>query len=153
MVALPVLIIGGIGWLFSKLAAITLSRQREYLADASAVEFTRNPTALIRALEHIARIESPLKSTLHGVAPLFIVDPFECGGKSWSEYLDEVARIESQQDKSKEQRDAEVAQYMAKGMPPSLFQGSFSSHPPIHDRIMRLRGLLHRGLGRSSGIG
>lgn len=143
LVALPVLIIGGIGWLFAKLAAITLSRQREYLADASAIEFTRNPAGLIRALEHIARIESPLKATLHGVAPLFIVDPFECGGTSWTEYLDEVARIESQQDKSKEQRDAEVAQYMAKGMPQNLFAGSLSSHPPIHDRIVRLRGLLH----------
>lgn len=147
LVALPVFIVGGLGWLFSKLAAIALSREREYLADASAVEFTRNPTALIRALEHIARIESPLKSALRGVAPLFIVDPFECGGKSWSEYLDEVARIESQQDKSKEQRDAEVAQYMAKGAPPSLFQGAFSSHPPIHDRIVRLQGLLHQAPG------
>ena len=147
LVALPVFIVGGLGWIFSKLAAIALSREREYLADASAVEFTRNPTALIRALEHIARIESPLKSALRGVAPLFIVDPFECGGKGWSEYLDEVARIESQQDKSKEQRDAEVAQYMAKGAPPSLFQGAFSSHPPIHDRIVRLQGLLHQASG------
>jgi hypothetical protein len=146
-VALPVFIVGGLGWLFSKLAVIALSREREYLADASAVEFTRNPTALIRALEHIARIESPLKSALRGVAPLFVVDPFECGGKSWSEYLDEVAQIESQQDKSKEQRDAEVAQYMAKGAPPSLFRGVFSSHPPIHDRIVRLQGLLHLAPG------
>ena len=146
-VALPVFIISGLGWLFAKLTAIALSREREYLADASAVEFTRNPTALVRALEHIARIESPLKSALRGVAPLFIVDPFECGGKSWSEYLDEVARIESQQDKSKEQRDAEVAQYMAKGTPPSLFQGAFSSHPPIRDRIVRLQSLLHLAPG------
>jgi heat shock protein HtpX len=53
LVALSVFIIGGLGWLFSKLAAIALSREREYLADASAVEFTRNPTALIRALEHM----------------------------------------------------------------------------------------------------
>jgi heat shock protein HtpX len=143
-VALPIFIIGGIGWLFSKVAAIALSRQREYLADASAVEFTRNPAALIRALEHIARIESPLKPALRGVAPLFIVDPFECGGTSWVEYLDGVAQIESQQDKSKEQRDAEVAQYMAKSMPQNIFQGAFSSHPPIYDRIARLRGLLHQ---------
>jgi heat shock protein HtpX len=146
-VALPVLIIGGIGWLFSKLAAIALSREREYLADALAIEFTRNPAGLIRALEHIARVESPLKASLRGVAPLFIVDPFECGGASWAEYLDEVARIESQQDKSKEQRDAEVAQYVAKGMPQSLFQGVLSSHPPIHDRIIRLRRLMHQASG------
>src|SRR5215467_11192216 len=41
VVALPVFIVGGLGWLFSKLTAIALSREREYLADASAVEFTR----------------------------------------------------------------------------------------------------------------
>ena len=147
LVALPVLIIGCVGWLFAKLAAITLSREREYLADASAVEFTRNPTALDpRARTYRAdRIATEVRRC--GVAPLFIVDPFECGGTSWSEYLDEVARIESQQDKSKEQRDAEVAQYMAKGAPPSLFAGVFSSHPPIHDRIMRLQGLLHQDSG------
>ena len=54
-----------------------LSREREYLADASAVEFTRNPTALIRALEHIAKTESPLRCATPGTAQLFIVDPFE----------------------------------------------------------------------------
>src|SRR5258707_10280468 len=80
LIAIPVVILGGIGWLFSKVVAIALSRQREYLADAASVEFTRNPQALIRALEHIARIESPLRRALRGVAPLFIVDPFECAG-------------------------------------------------------------------------
>ncbi|HEY2107530.1 MAG TPA: M48 family metalloprotease, partial [Candidatus Binataceae bacterium] len=144
LIAIPLFIAGGIGWFFSKAAAIALSRQREYLADASAVEFTRNPTALIRALDHIARIESPLRRSLRGLAPLFIVDPFECGGTSWVEYLDEVARIEEQPDQSKEQRDAQVAQFMAKGMPPNLFQHALSNHPPIHDRIVRLRGLLHQ---------
>ncbi len=113
LIAIPVLLVSGIGWLCSKVAAIALSRQREFLADAAAVEFTCNPLALIGALEHIARIESPLKRSLRGVAPPFIVDPFECGSASWAEYLDEVVRIEAQQDKSKEQRDAEVAQYNA----------------------------------------
>ena len=36
---------------------MAVSRQREYLADASSVEFTRNPRALMRALEHLATIE------------------------------------------------------------------------------------------------
>jgi heat shock protein HtpX len=146
-VAIPVLIVSGIGWLFSKIAAIALSRQREYLADAAAVEFTRNPTALIRALEHIARIESPLRASLRGVAPLFIVDPFECGDAGGGEFLDEVARIEALEDKTKERRDAEGADLMVKGMPQQnlfLFRGVLSSHPPIHDRIARLYGLLHQ---------
>jgi Zn-dependent protease with chaperone function len=96
---------------------------------------------LIRALEHIARVESPLKRSLRGLAPLFIVDPLECGKTNWVEYLDEVARIEAQPDKSKAQRDAEAAQLMAKSVPLGLFQHTVSSHPPIHDRIVRLRGL------------
>ena len=144
LIAVPVVILGGLGWLFSKVVAIALSRQREYLADAASVEFTRNPQALIRALEHIARIESPLKRALRGVAPLFIVDPFECAGASSAEYLDEVARIEAQADKTKEQRDAEVVDFVVKRLPPSPFQGRFSSHPPIRDRIARLYVLLHQ---------
>jgi heat shock protein HtpX len=144
---IPIFILGIVGWIFSKMVAIALSRQREYLADAAAVEFTRNPQGLIRALGHIARIESPLRASLRGVAPLFIVDPFDCGGSSWGDYLDEVARIEAQQDKSKEQRDAEAAAYVVKGMPPMPFQTGLSSHPPIRDRIKRLRGLLHEQSG------
>jgi len=144
---IPIFILGAVGWCFSKAVAIALSRQREYLADAAAVEFTRNPTALIRALEHIARIESPLKAALRGVASLFIVDPFECGGSGWTEYLDEVARIESQQGMTKEQRDAQVAGFVVKGMPQISFQSPFSSHPPLHDRIARLRALLHEPSG------
>ncbi len=139
----PIFILGGVGWICSKAVAIALSRQREYLADAAAVEFTRNPTALIRALGHIAQIESPLKTSLRGVAPLFIVDPFECGGSNWANYLDEVARIESQQDLTKEQRDAQAAAYVVKGMPQISFRVGLSSHPPIRERIVRLRALLH----------
>ena len=56
---------------------MAVSRQREYLADASSVEFTRNPRALLRALEHIAQIESPLKQGTAGTAHLFIVNPRE----------------------------------------------------------------------------
>jgi Zn-dependent protease with chaperone function len=78
--SLPLFIAGGSGWLFSNRAAIARSGQREYLADASAVEFTPNPVALIRALKQIARNESPLKAALRGLATLFIVDPFEYGG-------------------------------------------------------------------------
>jgi heat shock protein HtpX len=137
-----VFIISGIGWLCSKAAAIALSRQREYLADASAVEFTRNPLALIRALEHIARIELPLAAVPRAMAPIFIVDPFQCGAGSWEEYLDEIAEIESQPGKSKVQRDAELVQYISKGEPPNFFHSILASHPPIHDRLERLRALI-----------
>jgi heat shock protein HtpX len=59
----------------SQLIAMAVSREREYLADASSVEFTRNPRALLRALQRIAETESPLKEGTRGTAHLFIVSP------------------------------------------------------------------------------
>jgi Zn-dependent protease with chaperone function len=50
---LVLLILGYIGVLFGKLIKSGVSRQREYLADASAVQFTRNPSGLAGALKKI----------------------------------------------------------------------------------------------------
>src|SRR6266446_6788833 len=75
LVTLAVIILAAVAPIFSQLLAMAVSRQREYLADASSVEFTRNPRALLRALEHIAAIESPLKDASRGIAHLFIVNP------------------------------------------------------------------------------
>ena len=50
---LALLIIGYIGVVFGKLIKSAVSRQREYLADASAVQFTRNPLGLAGALKKI----------------------------------------------------------------------------------------------------
>jgi heat shock protein HtpX len=61
--------------MLSQLIAMAVSREREYLADASSVEFTRNPRALLRALQRIAETESPLKEGTRGTAHLFIVNP------------------------------------------------------------------------------
>jgi len=77
LVTLAVIILAAVAPIFSQLLAMAVSRQREYLADASSVEFTRNPRALLRALEHIAKIESPLKQGTAGTAHLFIVNPRE----------------------------------------------------------------------------
>jgi heat shock protein HtpX len=77
LVTLAVIILAALAPIFSQLLAMAVSRQREYLADASSVEFTRNPRALLRALEHIAKIESPLKQGTAGTAHLFIVNPRE----------------------------------------------------------------------------
>ena len=77
LITLAVVILAAVAPLFSQLLAMAVSRQREYLADASSVEFTRNPRALLRALEHIAKIESPLKQGTAGTAHLFIVNPRE----------------------------------------------------------------------------
>jgi Zn-dependent protease with chaperone function len=53
LIGLALLIIGGIGVLLSRLIKAAVSRQREVLADASAVQFTREPMALAGALKKI----------------------------------------------------------------------------------------------------
>jgi heat shock protein HtpX len=77
LITVAVIILAAVAPIFSQLLAMAVSRQREYLADASSVEFTRNPRALLRALEHIAKIESPLKAGTAGTGHLFIVNPRE----------------------------------------------------------------------------
>ena len=51
---LVVLIVGSGGIFFAKVIQASVSRQREYLADASAVQFTRNPLGLASALKKVA---------------------------------------------------------------------------------------------------
>jgi heat shock protein HtpX len=59
----------------SRVIAMAVSRVREYQADTSAAEFTRNPMALATALEKIGQGRSPLRSARRGTAHLFISDP------------------------------------------------------------------------------
>jgi len=47
------MIIGGLGVFFARMLQAAISRQREYLADASAVQFTRNPDSIAGALSKI----------------------------------------------------------------------------------------------------
>ncbi len=58
---------------------MSISRKREFMADASSVKFTRNPQGLISALKKIGKDESELKAS-KAVAPLFISNPL----KGWS---------------------------------------------------------------------
>lgn len=52
-IALALLVFGSIGLFFARLIKASVSRQREYLADASAVQFTRNPEGIGGALKMI----------------------------------------------------------------------------------------------------
>ena len=52
-VGLGLMIIGGIGVFFARFLQAAVSRQREFLADASAVQFTREPDGLAGALKKI----------------------------------------------------------------------------------------------------
>jgi Zn-dependent protease with chaperone function len=65
LLALALVVIGYVGQLFGRIIQSAVSRQREFLADASAVQFTRNPGGIAGALKIIggfskgSRIESP----------------------------------------------------------------------------------------------
>jgi heat shock protein HtpX len=58
-----------------RILAMMVSRRREYLADASGAELTRNPLALARALEKIDQAHTPTESVKRGTAHLCIADP------------------------------------------------------------------------------
>jgi heat shock protein HtpX len=75
LIAILIIVLAIVAPILSQLIAMAVSREREYLADASSVEFTRNPRALLRALQRIAETESPLKEGVRGTAHLFIVNP------------------------------------------------------------------------------
>ncbi|MDQ7773728.1 MAG: M48 family metallopeptidase [Elusimicrobiales bacterium] len=61
--------------LLSRMLAMAISRQREFLADASAAELTRNPMGLVSALEKIRASVQPTNSVNNGVAHMCITDP------------------------------------------------------------------------------
>jgi heat shock protein HtpX len=81
----PVAIIVLVIWLvtlvlapiISRLLSMAVSRKREYLADATAAQLTRNPLALASALQKIDQAPSATRAIAHGAAHLCIVDPAE----------------------------------------------------------------------------
>lgn len=74
-----VLVVWLISWMLApiitRLMAMGISRRREYLADAMAAQFTRNPMALATALEKIEHAGAPTRAIKGGVAHLCIADP------------------------------------------------------------------------------
>jgi heat shock protein HtpX len=94
----------------SRLLAMAVSRKREYLADASGAQFTRNPMALASALEKLEAATAATRSITRGAAHLCIVDP------------------------------APTALASKEG----LFADILVSHPPIRQRIIRLRGMAYQ---------
>jgi heat shock protein HtpX len=59
----------------SRILAMSVSRKREFLADATAAQFTRNPMALAAALEKLSAATGATRSITQGAAHLCIVDP------------------------------------------------------------------------------
>lgn len=68
LLGLALIVIGAIGVFFGRLIQAALSRQREFLADASAVQFTRNPAGLSGALQKIGGAGSKIGSAHAGEA-------------------------------------------------------------------------------------
>lgn len=88
---------------FGRLVQLAVSRQREYLADASSVDLTRNPYGLQRALVKIAADREVLEVANRATQHLYIVNP--------------IKKFESRA------------------------AGLMSTHPPLLDRVNRLRSL------------
>lgn len=62
--------------IISNLIQLAVSRRREYLADATAIEFTRNPDGLISALKKISADDSKLDVASQSNAYMYIANPF-----------------------------------------------------------------------------
>ena len=69
------IVFGMLSQLLSRLLGLAVSREREYLADASAVELTRNPGALISALTKVEADPLPTWNVVRAVAHQCVVDP------------------------------------------------------------------------------
>jgi heat shock protein HtpX len=94
----------------SRILAMAVSRNREYLADATGAQFTRNPMALASALEKLAGATAATRSITSGAAHLCIVDPAPSALAEKEGFLADV----------------------------------FVSHPPIRQRIIRLKGMAYQ---------
>lgn len=89
--------------IFGSLMQLALSRKREFLADATAVEFTRNPDGLISALQKLEDDSNQLASANSATANMYIVNPFKKNTKEgkkkssslWSTHPSTEDRIEA----------------------------------------------------------
>ena len=73
--------------IISQLIQLAVSRRREYLADATAISFTRNPDGLISALRKISSDDSELETASNSNAHMYIVTPLKNKRKSGTSNL------------------------------------------------------------------
>ena len=89
--------------IFGSLMQLALSRKREFLADTTAAELTRNPDGLISALEKLDSDPNQLKTANSATANMYIVNPFRKDTKEgkkkttsiWSTHPSTQDRIEN----------------------------------------------------------
>lgn len=76
---LLILIAAVLSPVLASIAQMAVSREREYLADASAVNITRYPEGMIDALKKLQAHSQPMKSQNTAAAPMYINDPLRKG--------------------------------------------------------------------------
>lgn len=89
--------------IFGTLMQLALSRKREYLADSTAIEFTRNPDGLISALQKLENDPNELETANSATANMYIINPFKKNGEKgkkktsslWSTHPSTEDRIEA----------------------------------------------------------
>ena len=89
--------------IFGTLMQLALSRKREFLADSTAVELTRNPEGLISALQKLDSDPNELQTANSATANMYIVNPFKKNGEKgkkktssiWSTHPSTEDRIEA----------------------------------------------------------
>lgn len=93
-----------VGIPLAKIIQFALSREREYLADATAASLTQNPTGLISALRKIEKVSEPGKLANSALSALYISQPLKKDGKrtffsklynSHPDTADRISRLES----------------------------------------------------------
>lgn len=99
--------------IIAQIIQLAVSRSREYLADASSVKLTRQPSGLISALRKLGADREPLEAANKATAHLYIVNPF---------HMD--------QDEKSPSRGAL-----------GVFSSLFNTHPPLADRIAALQSM------------
>ena len=96
---IAVVVVAILAPIIAAIIQMAISRQREFLADATSAMTTRNPESLATALEKLKKQGKPMKRQNSASAHLFITNPLKAG-------------------------------FMSK---------LFSTHPPLEERIARLR--------------
>ena len=89
--------------IFGTLMQLALSRKREFLADSTAIEFTRNPDGLISALQKLENDPNELETANSATANMYIINPFRKTGERgknkksslWSTHPSTEDRIEA----------------------------------------------------------
>jgi heat shock protein HtpX len=71
------LVVAIVAPLAARAVQMAVSRQREYLADATSVQFTRNPNGLISALTKLTDAATPFPGASRATQHLFIVNPMQ----------------------------------------------------------------------------